>query len=134
MSYHFPSHAWLQALEEKLNTDQQYAKIAQNWEGDLAFLIEADESLPEPVVMYLDLWHGKCRGVHYFTGDKVEKEAAFVLTAPFQNFERVLSGDLNPMQALTTRKLKVNGNFPYMMRNIPTILDFVRCCQEIPRG
>lgn len=133
MAYLFPSSEWLDALEEKLNGDPKYDQVATNWEGDLMFLIQADEALPEPVIMYLDLWHGKCRGVEYFAGQAVEKDAAFVLSAPFGNFERVLSGELHPMQALTTRKLKVKGNFPYMMRNIPTILEFVRCCQEIPR-
>jgi len=131
MSIVFPSPEWLQALEKKLNSDQQYAKIAQKWEGDLAFLIEVDESLPEPVMMYLDLWHGKCRSVEYLTGDDVGKEAAFVLAAPFGNFEKVLLGEWNPMQALMTRRLKVTGNMAYMMRNVPTVLDFVRCCQEI---
>jgi len=131
MSTIFPNPEWLKTLDVKLNSDQQYATIAKNWEGDLAFFIEADEALPEPIVMYLDLWHGKCRAVEYLTGDKVEKEAAFVLAAPFRNFERVLLGEWKPMQALMTRKLRVTGNLPYMMRNVPTVLDFVRCCQEI---
>lgn len=145
MSYQFPSREWLRALEEKLNNDQQYAKIAKNWEGDLSFLIEfdealiefdealieADETLTEPIVMYIDLWHGKCRGVEYYDEGTAEKEAAFILSASFGNFERVLEGELNPMQAMMTRKLKVSGNFAYMMRNVPIVLDFVRCCQEI---
>jgi putative sterol carrier protein len=33
------------------------------------------------------------------------------------------------MTAMMTSKLKVNGNMGYMMRNVPTVLDFVRVAQ-----
>jgi len=58
-------------------------------------------------------------------------EADFVLSAPFSNFVRVLKGDLDPMQAMLTRKLIVKGNLGYMMRNVPTVLEFVRCAQAV---
>lgn len=58
-------------------------------------------------------------------------DADFVLTAPFSNFVRVLKGDLDPMQAMLTRKLVVKGNLAYMMRNVPTVLEFVRCAQDV---
>jgi putative sterol carrier protein len=35
------------------------------------------------------------------------------------------------MQAMLTRKLSVQGNMGLMMRNVPTVLDFVRCAQEV---
>ena len=30
-----------------------------------------------------------------------------------------------------TRKLSVQGNMGLLMRNVPTVLDFVRCAQEV---
>ena len=44
---------------------------------------------------------------------------------------RIMDGNLDPMQAMVTRKLKVEGSLAYMMRNVPTVLDFVRCCQQV---
>ena len=41
----FPSEEWLTGLEAKLNSDQRYAEIAKNWEGDLLFLIEPEGNL-----------------------------------------------------------------------------------------
>lgn len=41
----FPSREWLQALEQKLNTDPRYREIARNWGGDLLFLIEPNVQL-----------------------------------------------------------------------------------------
>jgi putative sterol carrier protein len=32
---------------------------------------------------------------------------------------------------MITRKLKVQGSMGYMMRNVPTVLEFVRCAKEV---
>jgi putative sterol carrier protein len=60
-----------------------------------------------------------------------ERQAAFVLTAPYEHFVSILQGRLDPMTAMMISKLKVRGSMAYMMRNVPTVLDFVRCCREI---
>lgn len=130
MSATFPSLKWLQELEEKLNNDEKYAQVAKKWEGDMACVLEADNRLPEKKILYLDLWHGKCRQVAELD-DLAEKNPAFVLTASYTNFLRVLQGDLDPMQAMLTRKLGVKGNMAVMMRSVPTVLDFVRCAREV---
>lgn len=130
MSAVFPTPEWVTSFFDKLNSDEQYAKTAHNWEGDLIFLIEPGDGLENETIIYLDLWHGKCREA-YIVATGEEKEAAFVLQAAYGNFTRVLTGKLDPMQAMMTRKLKVKGSMAYMMRNVPTVLDFVRCAQEI---
>jgi hypothetical protein len=33
------------------------------------------------------------------------------------------------MQAMLTRRLQVSGNMAYILRNVPVVLDFVRCCR-----
>ncbi len=130
MSAVFPSPEWLKAFEEKLNTDEQYARIAKNWEGDLVFQIEPEGNLKEQVIFYLDLWHGKCRGTEVWD-EIADKTPAFILKASYGNFARILKGDLDPMQAMLTRKLGVKGNMAVMMRSVPTVLDFVRCARDI---
>jgi putative sterol carrier protein len=126
----FPSPEWTQALMDKLNSDEQYARIARNWEGDLVFDIEPGGPLKQKVVIYLDLWHGTCREAAYGK-DLSGLKPAFTLRAPYENFIRVLKGEMHPMQAMMTRKLQVQGNMAVMMRNVPTVLDFVRCAQEV---
>ncbi|MEN8240483.1 MAG: SCP2 sterol-binding domain-containing protein [Chloroflexota bacterium] len=126
----FPSQEWLENLETHLNTNEKYEKIAKKWEGDIAFDIKADGALENDLVVYLDLWHGKCRGAKFINADE-ENEAAFILSAPFSNFVRVLKGELDPIQAMLTRKLAIKGSMAYMMRNIPTVLEFVRCAQFV---
>lgn len=126
----FPSEEWLKLFERKLNTDSRYAEIAKNWEGDIELSINSGDGLEEPVTIYMDLWHGKCRQA-YFVENGSANEAAFSLIGNYKDYLRILSGELNPMQALLTRKLNVHGNMGLLMRSVPTVLDFVRCAQEV---
>jgi putative sterol carrier protein len=126
----FSSEAWVQALSDKLNSDEKYAKIAQNWEGDFLVVIHPGGSLTSEVKIYIDLWHGKCRNA-YMIADNDTRKAALALSGPYENYLRLLKGELEPMSALMTRKLSVQGNMALVMRNIPTVLDFVRCCREV---
>lgn len=126
----FPTEEWVQAFIEKLNTNEQYAEIAHKWEGDFYFIIEPDDGLEEEIVFYFDLWHGKCRE-GFVVEDMSLKVPVFILSAPYRNFANVVTGELHPMQALMTRKLHVKGNMTVLLRNVPVVLDFVRCAQEV---
>jgi putative sterol carrier protein len=127
----FPSEEWLQGLEQKLNTDPRYKEIAKNWEGDLLFFIEPDGNLKERLAFYLDLWHGQCRRVHYQPAPESYPNPTFTLTASYKDITAILLGKLNPMTAMMTSRLKVKGSMGYMMRNVPTVLDFVRVAQDV---
>ena len=127
----FPSEEWLQGLEERLNIDSRYKEIAKNWEGDLFFFIEPDGNLKERLTFYLDLWHGTCRRVEYKPAAESHPNPAFTLSATYGNITAILTGKLNPMTAMMTSRLKVKGSMGYMMRNVPTVLDFVRVAQEV---
>jgi putative sterol carrier protein len=130
MSAVFPTIEWLKEFENKLNSDDHYAQVAKNWEGDMYFIIEPEGNLKTQTVMYLDLWHGRCRATEMVT-DVAAHAPAFTLKAGYVNFAKVLKGELDPMQAMLTRKLDVKGNMAAMMRNVPTVLDFVRCAREM---
>lgn len=127
----FPSAEWLNALYSKLNADEHYGEVARHWEGDLLFDIHPEAKLTHQVNMYLDLWHGKCRQVEYGTDLMNQYTPRFVLRSRYNNFAAVLLGKLDPMTAMMTSKLQVSGSLGYMMRNVPTVLDFVRCAREI---
>lgn len=127
----FPSEEWLQGLERRLNSDARYHDIAKNWEGDLLFLIEPDGNLKERLTFYLDLWHGQCRKAEYQPRPESYSAPTFTLSASYKDITSILMGKLNPMTAMMTSKLKVKGSMGYMMRNVPTVLDFVRVAQEV---
>ena len=129
----FPSAEWMQDIKEKLNTDEQYAQIAQKWEGDMRLVLDPDNSLKDSMWLYFDLWHGKCRDA-YIEDQSSSLKPAFILKAPYGNFIRILSGEVGPMQALMSRMLSVRGNFAVLMRSVPTVINFVRCCQEVTQS
>ena len=126
----FPSSEWALTFMEKLNTDEQYARLAQHWEGDFYYVIEPSGNLTERMVLYFDFWHGKCRAA-FVENDPTARKPAFVLKAPYENFKRVLTGEMHPMTALMTGKLHVQGNLAMLMRSVPIVLDFVRCAVEV---
>ncbi|MFH2038725.1 MAG: SCP2 sterol-binding domain-containing protein [Chloroflexota bacterium] len=126
----FPSSEWLNSLCQKLNEDKKYAAIASKWEGDICVVIEPSGIIQDTIIYYLDLWHGKCRRAAILKSVDEEK-AAFILSASYDNIARIMQGKLDPMQAMLTRKLIVRGSMAVMMRNVPTVLDFVRCAREI---
>ena len=122
----FPNQEWLDGFSAHLNSNPNYARIASRWEGDIVFEIKAEGPLEKDVRIYLDLWHGSCREARILAADE-EIDPAFTLTAPYHNFARIVKGEIDAMQALLTRKLLVKGSMGYMMRNVPTVLEFVNC-------
>jgi len=130
MKHVFPSAEWLHGFAEKLNQDEHYQRIAHNWEGDVLLILEADDRLAQQINYYFDLWHGACRQAKAIDLPE-EISPAFVLHAPYQNWSRILQGDLHPLQAMLTQKLVVKGNMAYLMRHVPTVLDFTRCAREV---
>jgi putative sterol carrier protein len=128
MAIPLPSEAWIKAFQEQLNNSAAYAEVAKNWEGDFLFQVEWPDGSP-PALLYMDLWHGQCRDAYVATDPA--KKAAFRLIAPIGNFVKVLKGQLDPMQAMVTGKLKVQGSMVVMMKNIPTVLEFVRTAQQV---
>jgi putative sterol carrier protein len=133
MGYPFPSEAWLNALVDKLNSDEEYAETAKNWEGDLIFrLIDKKESGDEEVILYyMDLWHGKCREARQLESIEDKPDAKFVLELTVNQAIKIFEGELDAVQAMVTRKLKVRGNIGYLLRNVPIVLDFVRVCRLV---
>jgi len=136
MAYPFPSEEWLRVLVDVLNSDERYAEVAKKWEGDMTVVIEpedGDKRQDLPIAIYIDLWHGTCRDARFIDLEAEElPDSAFTLRARIGNIEQLFSGKLDPIQAMMTRRLRVEGNMAYMLRNVPTVLDFVRCCQKVP--
>lgn len=130
MAPEFPSLEWMQAVQLKLNNDAQYAEIARNWEGDLLIIVDPQGKVTEQQNFYFGLWHGKCTHVE-MNVDAATSKAPFTLRASFDKYTAILTGKLDPMAALMTNKLHIKGSMAYMMRNVPTVLDFVRCAREV---
>jgi putative sterol carrier protein len=88
-----------------------------------------------PVAKYLDLWHGSCRSIRFIDLEQEElPDSSFVMRASIDNIFKIFTSELDPMQAMLTRRLRVEGNMAYILRNVPTVLEFVRCAREVEIG
>ena len=120
MSYPFPSSEWTSQLCIELNNSRTYADAAKKWEGDVIVVIEGQAGI------YLDLWHGKCRNAQYLA-DPDSQEAEFKISASMDKWISVLEGDLDPIQGMMKRQLKLDGNLIKIMQNIKAAQEMVNC-------
>ncbi len=130
MQVQFGSAEWLQALRDELNRSQAYADAAKNWEGDFYFVVDPDGPVTEPMYLYMDLWHGKCRDVA-IVKNRSEKTPAYVMSGPYSKWKRVVTGQLDPLQALATGQLKLKGNMITIMKYVKAAQEIVRACTRI---
>lgn len=128
----FPSAEWAAEYEKELNNSPAYAEAAKNWEGDFYFVIDSDKDSPLPatVYLYMDLWHGQCRGARV-VADKNEKNPAFVMSAGYSKWKRVVTAQLDPIQGLMTGQLKLKGNMVMIMKNVKAAQEMVKACTRV---
>ncbi|MBN1954899.1 MAG: SCP2 sterol-binding domain-containing protein [Anaerolineae bacterium] len=131
MALSFPSDEWIKELSNQLNASPSYEQSAQDWEGDFIFVVEPDENYPETTHLFLALFHGKSPGAEMLSSPD-QQEAEFVIQAPFGTWRRVIEGQLEPIQGMMTRKLKLRGNMMKIMRYPAAAKEIVSCCARIP--
>jgi len=130
MAYRFPTDEWIKALMVELNKSEAYHKAAKTWEGDFYFIATPGGSLTEAVVMYMDLWHGKCRDA-YEVAEPGGSKPVFVLAGPVAVWKKVMTKKLDPMQAMMTGQLKLTGNMAIVMKNVRAAKELVESCTRI---
>ncbi len=131
MEISFPSDAWIKAMMEDLNNSTAYLEAAKNWEGDFYFVIQLDHGQGCDVILYMDLFHGKCREA-FAPSDSSVKTPAFRLSGPVAIWKKVMTKKLDPMQAMMTGQLKLVGNMAMVMKNVRAAKELVESCTRIP--
>ena len=131
MDLKFPSDEWIKELSRQLNASETYEKSAKNWEGDFIFVCEPDEAYDDTAYLFLGLYHGKSPDAAEVASED-EREAEFVIRAPFSNWRKVIEGRLEPIQGMMTRKLKLEGNMMKIMRYPKAAQEIVSCCALVP--
>jgi putative sterol carrier protein len=110
----------------------EYQEAAADWEGDIAFLVEAepDKGVATDVWGYLDLWHGACRGGGVVEAQKGQT-AQYVIRAPYSRWKEVVQGDLDPVRAMMQGKLRVQGDLPTIVRNVRAANELVDLTSKV---
>jgi putative sterol carrier protein len=129
----FPSDEWLETYRRRINESAEYLDAAATWEGDVAFLLEAepDRSVPNDLWVRLDLWHGECRGARMVSAEE-GRAAAYVVAAPYSRWKDVLAGELDPIKGMMQGKLKLDGDLPTIIRSVRAANELVLLTQTVP--
>jgi putative sterol carrier protein len=131
MPLKFPSDEWIKALGQKLNDSASYERSAKNWEGDFIFISEPDATSDAEAYLFLGLYHGKSTGAAMLASED-EREAQFIIRAPFSAWQQVIEGKLDPIQGMMMRKLKLTGDMKMILRYVAAAKEIVSCCALIP--
>ena len=136
--YEFMSPEWVKAIHEAINSSEDYEKAAKTWEGDILFVaidlppvVSEKFGDKEKIGFWLDLWHGKSRG-YEFVEDVDSKKAEFTIIATYENWKKVVKGELNPVSGLMTRKLKVKGSLTKILRHTNAAIALLKAVQIVP--
>jgi putative sterol carrier protein len=126
----FGSEEWIKAFMDEINNSEAYAEAAVDWEGDFYFIIESGKEDGEAIYYYADLWHGKCREA-YRVPDENARDPAFRLSAPLATWELIVEGKLDPIPAMMSRKLSVQGNLVKIVRSVRAAQELVACVARV---
>jgi len=129
--YKFGSEEWVKALQEAINASEGYAEAAKTWEGDFYFIVEPKAPGEKELVMYMDLWHGKCREA-FIVADRSVKKPAFVISAQESAWRKVIEGRLDPIQGMMTKQLKLMGDMVKIMKAVKASKELVNCTTKVP--
>ena len=129
----FFSEEWAQEYMKALNANKNYAAAASWWVGDFMFGFEPSGNLDHEIRIFIGLHKGECTGVKVLKegeeyellpanseprplkeGEKIGVE--FVFSGNYDNWVKVLSKELDPIQGLMAGKFKLLGNMAKVMR------------------
>jgi putative sterol carrier protein len=119
------SEAWAKAWCDALNASAGFRSAAASWEG--AVLVEVREDRARGVerrAVFLDLWHGECRGARS-AGAGDEAAARYGLAAGADTWVRVLGGALDPLAAVMSGALELTKG------SVMSLLPHVAAAKEL---
>jgi putative sterol carrier protein len=126
---HFPSEEWAIQFKKALNKNTAYAEVAKDWEGDFLFIISPDDHYSKETILYIDLWHGKCRKA--YIADKNQK-AAFTFKGPFSNWKKVINKELDPIRGLIRGMFLLEGDSKIILDQTKAAQELVNTASCIP--
>jgi putative sterol carrier protein len=129
----FPSEDWLNEYVKRINESSDYKEASATWEGDVAFVFEAepDNGVPEDIWAWLDLWHGECREGKLVPAEEGEK-ARFIIRAPYSRWKEVIRKELDPVKGMMQGKLKLKGDLPTIVRYVKASNELVNLAGSVP--
>ncbi|MHA1298840.1 MAG: SCP2 sterol-binding domain-containing protein [Candidatus Helarchaeota archaeon] len=119
MPIKFPSIEYVEEFKKRINESEEYAKAAATWEGDLMFIIEGEGDLMDEgdkFILYLDLWHGKCRDLKLMLDEDEKPDVSFKIRGPESVWRSISEEGTNAINMIMTNQLQAEGDMNKLMR------------------
>ena len=121
--------SWVDAWAGELRASDAYRQAAATWEGSLVLEMTIGDDGGRAV--FVDLWHGECRGARVATRDDLGG-ADFVIRAGVKTWQRVLAGEVEPIFGIMSGKLKLTrGNMAKLVPQVKAASELVAAAARI---
>ncbi len=126
--FRFMSREYLEEAARRTRLCSQYQAAARGFDDTVCFVVEAEPTrgVPNRYVAGMDLPAAK----EVFWGE--ERPTGFTFTAPYGHYVDIMTGKLDPVRALTSRRLKVSGSMPKLLRYVRATQEWIRLLRTIP--
>jgi putative sterol carrier protein len=124
---------WADAFRAAINADAAYQAAARNWTWPVALVVGARPDLGIMVDMAVEaeLDRGHCSAARAVPADRTT--APFVLRGEYDAWKRVVRGELDPVLAVTTGKLRLErGALTTLMLHTTSARALVACARMVP--
>lgn len=109
----FPSRGWAEAAMALVNADPESVAAGRGWTGDFGVVIEAEPGkLEAHFVAWIRPDAGRIAELRVLVDpdDLDEFEPAYRIRAPYSVWKGLLVGEVDPVEAILKRKLRVDGD------------------------
>ncbi len=123
---------WAEALRRTIDSDPDYHKTGSGWKWPIALVMNATPALgfADDVVVELTLNGGSCPAARIITTSEIV--APFVLRAGYDVWKELAQGTLDPLMALTSRRITLTGSLPKLLFHAKAVRALVACAQRVP--
>ncbi|MFW9847380.1 MAG: SCP2 sterol-binding domain-containing protein [Candidatus Thorarchaeota archaeon] len=120
---------YLELFKENLNKDEEYMNLASSVNDSYTLVLQAepDKGIENTRVVGFEITEGKMTDI--WTG---ERETSFILSAPYRVWVDILLGKISANRAFITRKLKIKGNMPRLLKTAKATDRLVAILREMP--
>lgn len=109
----FPSKEWADEAVRLANADPEVAAAGADWVGDFGIVIEAEVGkLDAPFTVHVVPRQGRVERCKILRDpDELEEiEPAYLARAPYSVWKALLTGELDPVEAVLRRQITLAGN------------------------
>ncbi|MEP6690791.1 MAG: SCP2 sterol-binding domain-containing protein [Gemmatimonadaceae bacterium] len=123
---------WADALRAAINDDAAYRTSSAGWTWPVALVLDAEPSVGYGCEIAVQLWleRGTCTAARILEPSSCD--APIALRASYATWKRVVRGDLDPVMAVMTGKVKLTGPVTLLLNQAGSARALVDCVRAVP--